>query len=41
MDYLRAVVADLGDYRKLEKLQGFLRMLEKVKVSSSLIASTI
>ncbi|GAQ87126.1 hypothetical protein KFL_003330070 [Klebsormidium nitens] len=35
VDYLRAVVADLGDYRKLEKLRGFLRMLEKVKVAGA------
>jgi hypothetical protein len=33
VDYLRAVVAELGDYRKLEKLRAFLKMLERVKVS--------
>jgi hypothetical protein len=33
VDYFRAVVAELGDYRKLEKLRAFLKMLERVKVS--------
>lgn len=34
VDYLRAYVTDLGDYRKLEKLRRFLLLLESVQVVS-------
>ena len=34
VDYRRAYVADVGDYRKLEKLRRFLLLLESVKVVS-------
>lgn len=36
VDYLRAYVSDLGDYRALEQLRRILRILTSVKIVSTL-----